>query len=64
VCDSESHICMCRAIQGLGLMDELAGPRLYVVVKKDMTARVEDIGTDQVDICHLEMLLSVSIFLS
>jgi hypothetical protein len=45
-------------------MDELAGPRLYVVVKKDMTARVEDIGTDQVDICHLEMLLSVSIFLS
>jgi len=43
------------------MMDELAGPVLYSVIKADMRQKVVGLGTDDIDESHTDELLSVKL---
>ncbi|CAG7830186.1 unnamed protein product [Allacma fusca] len=45
-----------RALQDLGLMEELAGPRVYAVISKEMSQRVDETCSGKYETSHIDEL--------
>lgn len=48
-----------RCLHGLGLMEDLAGPRLYCIIQREIKEYINQCVSEKYDVGHLEALTKV-----